>query len=55
MDDQRVIYLGKSEAIDANQMEGFTPTDLVEIEGAVLSAGLTRLAQKINRARKWTP
>lgn len=53
MADNRVVYLGKSSAIDANALEGFTPSDVDELLEAV--EGSPRLEEKIRRARDWEP
>ncbi|PPG77515.1 hypothetical protein C5D98_15350 [Rathayibacter rathayi] len=48
-----MVYLGKSSAIDANALEGFTPSDVDELLEAV--EGSPRLEEKIRRARDWEP
>lgn len=53
MADNRVVYLGKSSAIDANALQGFTPSDIDELLEAV--EGFPRLEEKIRRARDWEP
>jgi hypothetical protein len=51
--DNRIIYLGKDEAIKANAMVGFTASDLIAVQNALESAGLDYLAHKVEYAREW--
>lgn len=53
MPDQRVVYLGKDKAIEANRMVGFTPSDMDKIQTALEAAGHTYLAHKVEYAREW--
>jgi hypothetical protein len=49
--DKRVIYFGKSLAIQANDLEAFTPSDVDELLECLNE--LPRLAEKVRRARDW--
>lgn len=53
MSDNRVVYLGKDEAIKANQLVGFTPGDMEKIRTALEAAGHTYLAHKVEYASDW--
>lgn len=53
MPDNRVVYLGKDEAIKANQLVGFTPSDMEKIQSALYAAGHDYLAHKVEYASDW--
>lgn len=53
--DNRIIYLGKDEAIKANQCVGFTRSDLIDIQQDLEAAGRDYLAHKVEFARMWEP
>lgn len=53
MPDNRVVYLGKDEAIKANQLVGFTPSDMEKIRTALYAAGESYLAHKVEYASDW--